>query len=340
MKTTGKATLAILACALALHLCACTLPGSLGADAVESEADQGEVQVAPDEAAEASHDKDEKREDKPQELVAKPLDEYTWAELTELSARIADAASDEEGRAIAQEFGLVESDGTLSRQTKMIVLNNTRALDVRLAGIRHDDKADGSGKAGITFMTVGALDIRPMNQSGTIEGGWEASELRAWLASEVPPMLDEDLSQAIVPVRKLTNNRGISVDQADVTPTEDRLWLFSVPEVCGEVHWDVEEYKQLRGYEDIDGMINAEGWQYEAFAREGVSYKGDPNGFLSLASSTGSSPWWYRTPYPFDWVGYGDTGATGYFCRVMPSGYPESLGSPEDPSSVVVGFCV
>lgn len=274
------------------------------------------------------------------EVVPKKLDEYSWAELKEISSQIAQAESDEAGREIAKKYGLVSEDGSLSDQTKMIVLDDTRALDIRLAGIRHDEKSDGSGRAGLTFMTVGAVDIRPMNDEDTVEGGWEATTLRAWLNEEMPKRLDADLSEAIVAVNKLTNNVGRTDNPEDVTQTSDKLWAFSVHEVCGDVTWDVDEFQQKRGYEDIDGLVNVEGEQYEVFAQAGVTGAGDPSGILSLAASTGASPWWYRTPYPFDWQGYGDTGVNGYFFRVMDTGYPESIGAPQDPSSVVVGFSV
>lgn len=273
-------------------------------------------------------------------VSVKKLEEYSWEELSKISSEISAAESDEAGREVAKHYGLVEEDGSLTSQTKMIVLDGKRALDVRIAGIRHDDKADGTGKAGITFMTVGAVDIRPMNEEDTIVGGWEASSLRMWLDQELPPRLEDDLVQAIVPVNKLTNNVGITDNIENVTPTADRLWVYSVHEVCGDVTWDIDEFRQRRGYEDVDGIVNAEGTQYEVFVQNGVSGAGDPNGFLSLADSTGPSPWWYRTPYPFEWTNLGPTGVNGFFYRVMDTGYPESLGAPQDLSAVVVGFCV
>lgn len=279
-------------------------------------------------------------EQQEREIKPKALEDYSWDELSRISAQIAAAESDEAGREIAKEYGLVGEDGKLSDQTKMIVLDDTRALDIRLAGIRHDDKADGSGKAGLTFMTVGAVEIRPMNDEDTVEGGWEATSLRAWLANDLKARLDDDLAQALVAVSKLTNNVGRTDDIASVTQTADELWVFSVHEVLGDVSWDNDEFRQMRGYEDVDGLVNAEGTQYEVFAQAGVDGTGYAHETLSLADSTGASPWWYRTPYPFDWTQYGDTGANGYFYRVMDTGYPESLGAPMDPSSVVVGFSV
>ena len=274
------------------------------------------------------------------QLTKKSLDEYSWDELSQISSMISGAPNEEGARDIAKVYGLVEDDGALTTQTKQIVLDGKRALDVRIAGLLHDDRADGKGKAGITFMTVGAMDILAMNDEATIEGGWEASALRGRLANEQKARFDPDLQQAIVPVTKMTNNVGF-IDSVDsISPTSDELWLFSVHEVCGDVTWDIDEFRAQRGSEDVDGMLNAEGFQYECFAQAGVHAESDPNGYLSLANTTGKSPWWYRSPYPFEFTQYGETGNTGFFYQVMDSGFPQSLGSPEVPASVVVGFCV
>ena len=276
----------------------------------------------------------------PKALEKKALEDYTWEELSKISAKIAKADGDEAARKVARKYGIVEKDGSLTTQTKQIVLNDTRALDVRVAGVLHDERADGKGRAGLTFMTVGAWDERPRNAEATVEGGWEQSELRSWLAGEAKDMLDDDLAQALVPVNKYTNNAGPSDEFGSATPTADELWLFSAHEVCGDVQWDSEEFQQKRGYQDIDGLINSEGTQYEVFRQAEVTSEGDPQGFLSLEESTGAMPRWYRTVYPFDWTQYGDTGNNGYFYQVKASGFPESLGSPEVPAGVVVGFCV
>ncbi|MEE0026782.1 MAG: DUF6273 domain-containing protein [Atopobiaceae bacterium] len=314
-----------LTCFLALALCAC------------ASATGGQV-----------HDEMQMQEPAPvveEGLTKKALDEYSWEELSQISKLIASAPSDEEGREVAKTYGLVGDDGSITDQTKRVFVSDARAvngdrvMDVRLAGIRHDDRADGSGKAGLTFMTVGALDIRPMNDGDTVAGGWEGSTLRAWLNSEAVGMFDSDFVDALVEVNKPTNNTGFTEMVESVTNTPDRLWVFSVREVCGDVHWDIEEYQQKRGYQEVDGVLNAEGAQYEVFAKAGVNGNGSSSEVLSLENTTGASPTWYRSPYPFEYLGY-VTGSPGYFCRITASGYPESLGFPSDPSSVVVGFCV
>lgn len=283
----------------------------------------------------------EAKKEQPAALVAKPLDDYTWDELSRISAEIGAAKDEESACEIANTYDLIDDDGRLTTQTKQIVLNGERALDVRLAGIWHDERSDGSGRAGLTFYTVGALEKRPMNDDGGIEGGWDQSDLRAWLNGDATKMLDPELAKAIVAVDKVTNNTGISNDQEAVTTTSDTLWLFSAREICGDIAWDQDEYQHKRGYvEDVDAMLNAEGEQYQAFSEADISDTSDPHGTLSLEKSTGAMPWWYRTPYPFDWEGLGDTGAQGYFYQVRDSGYPESIGAPDVPAGVVVGFCV
>jgi len=274
------------------------------------------------------------------ELSKKDLNDYSWDELSQISDRIASAKDDEEATKIAKSFGLMEDDGSLTTQQKMIVLDDTTAVDVRLAGIRHDDKADGTGKAGLTFMTVGAVEIRAMNADATVEGGWEACEMRSYLNGDFKKRLDKDLEEAIVPVTKFTNNKGFTLEVGDVTPTQDDVWLYSAREVCGDMHWDLDEYRGRMGWHEPDAVLNAEGEQYQVFREAGVSCSSDPQGFLSLADSTGASPWWYRTPYPFEWEVAGPTGNTGFFCQVRESGYPESLGSPDVPAAVVIGFSV
>lgn len=273
------------------------------------------------------------------QLTKKPLDEYSWTELKQISARISEAPTPEAQREVAQSFGLVEDDGTITTQTHKLNLDDGKYINVRIVGICHDDASDGSGKVGLTFMTVGGIGIYPMNDDATVEGGWEMSGLRERLASE-KKRFDKELADAIVSVDKYTNNVGLTDSFESITPTEDELWVFSVHEVCGDVTWDIDEFRQRRGSEDVDGLVNSEGDQYEAFSQAGVTSETDPSGMLSLSSSTGTSSWWYRTPYPFEFSGYGDTGSNGYFYQVSASGFPQSLGSPEVPTTVVVGFCI
>lgn len=63
-----------------------------------------------------------------------------------------------------------------------VKLTNSKTLEYRIVGINHDDLADGSGKAGLTFeSTNNAMGEQRMSATETGAGGWEKSELRSRL---------------------------------------------------------------------------------------------------------------------------------------------------------------
>ena len=268
------------------------------------------------------------------ELSFAPFDQYTWDELAQIAERIESASSEEEGRAVAAEFGLIEADGTITRQTRQLELPNGVVCDVRVVGILHDNRSDGQGRAGITFMT-GPIDVQAMNDGAVSAGGWEASGMRAWLAADGMALLPEDLSALIVAVDKPTNNVGVTNTADSVSLTSDSLWLFSPREVCGEIGWFGDEFGG--GFSYMDSVLNAEGEQYEAFAEAGVAGETDPNHVLAFTIGGEKCPWWYRSPYPLN---ANDTSDPGVFYQVMASGYPSSVGQANVAVGVVVGFCL
>lgn len=78
-----------------------------------------------------------------------------------------------------------KAEAAMNAGTKWSVkLTNSKTLEYRIVGINHDDLADGSGKAGLTFeVTDTVLGAQRMNATGTNAGGWEKSELRSRLNS-------------------------------------------------------------------------------------------------------------------------------------------------------------
>jgi hypothetical protein len=271
----------------------------------------------------------------PAELTRKPLDEYSWQELAEISRKIEAAGGGDASAQVARDFGILADDGSLAQQTKRLDMTNGLSINTRVAGVMHDQKADGSGPCGLTLMTVGGVDLLPMNEAATSEGGWEASTLRAWLAQDGKALLPDDLAGLVVPVQKMTNNTGETRTTDSVTATTDELWCFSAREVCGELDWYAKEYNGTFA-SDMDRILNAEGDQYQWFAEAGVTPHGG-EAALSLEESTGRTAWWYRSPFPFDWT---QTNMDDYFYQVKDTGYPESLAAPESKAAVVFGFCV
>ena len=262
--------------------------------------------------------------------------EYSWDELSAVAQLIASAESDEKGREVAAEYGISLGD---SRQ---LLLDDGRSVTLTVVGLRADERSDGSGLAGLTLM-LSPIALMPMNSGDTNVGGWEASELRSWLAGEGKELLPDDLASSVVSVRKLTNNTGVTNDAAAVTQTDDELWLFSASEVCGTITWFTDEYGDepnlYTGYVDFapyDEMLSSEGVQYEYFASSGVHASSDPLGVLKLAYGSSTTSWWYRTSYPYTFTGED----ASYFYQVMASGFPSTTSLASEPSGVTVGLCL
>lgn len=271
-----------------------------------------------------------------EEVTPASFETYTWGELSQVAHLIADAGSDEEGREVAERYGVAVGS------VRPVSLADGTVVEARVVGLRHDSRSDGLGKAGITLMLT-PVALRPVNSTATAAGGWEASELRAWLQGEGRALLPEDLAEAVVPVAKATNNVGVSGDPSSVTVTSDELWCFSVTEVCGGVSWFSDEFGSTRsaltGYTDfpaLDALLSSEGAQYEYFAQAGVTGASDPSGTLELAYRGAKVAWWYRTPYPYSFDGSDEP----YFYQVMDSGYPSSVGKADAPAGVTLGLCL
>ena len=180
--------------------------------------------------------------------------------------------------------------------TWSVKLTNGKTLTYRIIGIDHDDLADGSGKAGLTFLTTSTNIFSRMNAANTNAGGWERSELRAKMNSgEVWNLMPSDFQSKVKSVRKLTNNAGGTDRNAAVTATSDRLFLLSYSEIVPTSHW-ASSYP----------WSSSEGTQYEAFKGK-VTNNYSGNSAIAIGGR-----WWERSVRPnysarFLFVyGYGD----------------------------------
>lgn len=262
------------------------------------------------------------------------LDDYSWSDLSQISAQMAAAPDDASALAIAASYHLVGSDGTLSGGSKSMTLSDGTQTAAQIVGIRHDDKSDGSGKAGLTFVTTSAIASRQMNANGGIDGGWEASDLRTWLGTDGISLLPTELSGLVVPVDKLTNNAGAARDATAVTATSDKLWLLSAHEVTGDVDWFSKEYGSR--FSSWDDVANAEGTQYQLYSAADVSAYSDPSAILAKKFRGAKTIWWYRSAFQFGVEGF----ESRWFYSAMETGYPYGYQNADAVEGVVVGFCV
>ena len=126
-------------------------------------------------------------------------------------------------------------------------LTNGKTLEYRIVGINHDDLADGSGKAGLTFESTNTvLGTQRMNATNTNAGGWEKSELRSRLnTGDLWSLLPTELQSKVKPVKKMTDNKGGGAP--GISPvTTDRVFLLSATEVWGDMQSDGAQYEYYK----------------------------------------------------------------------------------------------
>ena len=199
---------------------------------------------------------------------AKQLSQVTWTFGTVLNGKNLSNKSAAEWtvsdqKVIAQD---ISANGTSSKYYPIakaamdadvqwtVNLTDGTTLTYRIIGIAHDDLADGSGKAGLTFQAIHSLaKAYRMNATATNTGGWEASELRASMNSgEIWNLLPADLQGSIATVNKMTHNvSGSDVNKnVAVTETNDELFILSyaeyVPTSCwaSSYPWTAQEGSQ------------------------------------------------------------------------------------------------
>lgn len=166
-----------------------------------------------------------------QAAVAKDAKDWTLDEQKAVSEDI--AAKGEASPAYAKAKAAMDAGTKFSMK-----LTNGRTLTYRIIGINHDDLADGSGKAGLTFLTTSTTILSRMNATDTNVGGWEKCELRQKMNSgEIWNLMPSDLQSKVKSVRKLTNNVGGTDLDVDVTATTDKLFLLSYSETAPNSPW-------------------------------------------------------------------------------------------------------
>ena len=161
-------------------------------------------------------------------------------------------------------------------------LTNGQTLEYKIIGINHDDLADGSGKAGLTFLTTSTTISSRMNTENSNTGVWEKSEMRQKMNSgEIWKLMPSDLQSKVKSVKKLTNNVGGTDKNAAVTATSDKLFLLSYSEIVPTSYW-ASSYP----------WTSSEGTQYEAFKGK-VTNNYSGNEILKIGNR-----WWERSVGP------------------------------------------
>lgn len=250
------------------------------------------------------------------------------------------------GQALEDGFGLMH-----------IKWGDGREYTARIVGINHDDKSDGSGKAGLTWQFTGLLyngyAMHGQNEYNadydTNNGGWRDTILRKWMnpdeLTEGTSILDGEsddnrvwnnvpasLQSSIVAVDKMSKNRddgtatNATLKTIPATATSDKLWIMSYPEIVETCN---------SGWNGLEG----EGTQYEYWNGK-VTANYNSNACLkkyrakygpTSSQPTSSGSWWERSVSPYE---------TAYFATVFGNGGPSDSYKASNTFSVCPCFCL
>lgn len=219
-----------------------------------------------------------------------PLSQLSWYEISEISRS---------GR--ATEYFRIGDE-------KDITLTTGETLTLQIYGLSHDDLADESGKAGITFGLKNLMaETRQMETSDTNANSFVGSAMYQWLSGTVFNSLPSDLRSFILSVTKRTSAGNQSTTIRNDTMS---IFLFSEVECFGRT----------------TNSVAGEGSPYPIF-----TFYDNAGRIKKLSNGTGSdSVWWMRSPYATNSLS---------FCVVSSAGAADSYAA-EFKRGVCFGFCV
>ena len=153
--------------------------------------------------------------------------------------------------------------------SKTMLINGTE-YQIDIIGKGHDDYADGSGKAPLTFQLHDCYgEAKNMNSSNTNSGGWTSCAMRITHLPTILARMPTEVQNGIREVNKMTSAGSQS---ATINTTADKLFLLSEIEIFGSVSYSK----------------SGEGTQYDYY-KAGNSKVKKFNG--------SANNWWKRSPY-------------------------------------------
>lgn len=166
-----------------------------------------------------------------------------------------------------------------------------------------DNKADGTGKARMTWVSNTILTTRHlMNSTATTTGGWADCSMRSYLTDTIKPLIPETIRNAIVPVTKVSSTYESSAIVPNGQTTTDDVWIPSAQEIFG------------------GSLYETDGVTYTTYFNSATARTKYLNGSTSL--------WWLRS-----------ASSTTKFRDVASNGNVTN-DNASGTSGVVLGFCI
>ena len=187
--------------------------------------------------------------------------------------------------------------------SKNMTINGTE-YQIDIIGKNHDDYADGSGKAPLTFQLHNSYGTAyAMNSTSTNAGGWKECAMRKTHLPTVLALMPTEVQSGIREVSKKTASGGSGTSTGIETVT-DKLFLLSEVETFGST----------------GNSAAGEGSQYAYYGAGGSAVK-TLNGEMSS--------WWLRSPMR----------TSNYsFCASSGSGSPTDLDATAE-RGTAFAFC-
>ena len=195
---------------------------------------------------------------------------------------------------------------------KMLDITNsdgsTESIPMEIVAHNHDDKADGTGKATLTFLAKNLLNkSMGIDSDSSSRWGWTATDARKWLNGEFLTTLPSDLQTAITMVSKLSDNGYTSTLTSSIITTQDKVWIPSYSEVISTQ----------------TTIIGEQGELYPCFS--------DDNSRIRKLVGGSADDWWLRTAYEKNNKNYYYVNGQGYVSNIV-------LSNPY--VYFIIGFCI
>lgn len=127
----------------------------------------------------------------------------------------------------ACQSGQVPSTWSVGDSLPMLIGGTNYQVDI--IGKSHDDYADGSGKAPLTFQLHDCYDTGyGMNDTETVVGGWQSSKMRTEYLPSILALMPKSVKNGIREVSKKN-----AATASSIVTSADKLFLLSEIEVFG-----------------------------------------------------------------------------------------------------------
>ena len=205
--------------------------------------------------------------------------------------------------AVACQTRSVPDEWSVGDQKTMTINGVDYVVDI--IGKNHDDYADGSGKAPLTFQFHDCYATKySMNNTVSNNGGWASCFMKRFHLPSILEVMPTEVKTAIREVNKLTS-KGLKSSTIDTTI--DKLFLLSEVEI----------------FDTANMSFSGEGHQYKYYADGNSASK-------KIVNASSAVGWWLRSPV---------TANDARFAVVTLNGDYASQGNADSEYGVSFAFC-